>query len=110
MGKDKAVKITKHGSKRLRKRQGCSKQSVEERAGQALKQGLPHHAVVGSLKKYLDGIWALHEGEYLVIFQGGLYVFGTPQGPLVTMWQLQGKQRQIASKQEQRWAEPKKKG
>lgn len=102
-GKPTRSILTKHGERRVRKRQKCPKKSAEARAQEALTQGLPHWRAKGQVKAFLDQVWEQHGGQYMVMHHGALYVFGTPKGPLITTYPLGGKLGQEAIKQQRRY-------
>lgn len=67
--------ITKHGDKRLRERVGVSRSAVEKVTEKALKYGIKHSEVSGSLKRYLDKLWLTYRMGHFRIYQQKIYVF-----------------------------------
>lgn len=80
--------ITSHAEKRLRKRVGLNKSSLQKIADKALKYGISHSETSGSLRRYIDKLYLSERnanniriyGEHVYLFRGNtlITVFGLP--------------------------------
>lgn len=78
--------ITDHGEKRMRKRLGLSKNSLDKSFGDALLYGRKPHEFKGRFKKFLDGKAMVHHAQPIVYGQNIYWVSG--KGELITVYQV----------------------
>ena len=91
------VKITKHGSKRVRERLGVNKKSVARTAERALNEGLDHNDLTGVLRKYVDRVYLKEKkANNIKVYGDKLYVF--KDNILITVLQLSTKLSRISAK------------
>lgn len=81
---------TKHGQKRIRKRQGVKKSNLEDEIDKVLEEGLSHGDCKGKLKKYLDRLWFSHKSGYFRVYKSNIYIFDFNTDRLITMYALPG--------------------
>jgi len=86
-----AVRITNHGDKRIRKRLGLSKQSVDKNATKAFECGITHAEATGQLNKYISKLFLLGgtKGNYadnIRIYNHYVYIFSG--STLITVMKL----------------------
>jgi len=68
--------ITKHGKIRTKDRCGLSKKISDKVADRAYKKGIKHSETVGSLKRYLDGIFlAKYNANNMRIYMEKVFLF-----------------------------------
>lgn len=71
---------SEHAYKRARERCGWNKKTLDRMLVKVTEQGIEHGEVVGSKKRYLDGVYLSHKkassiklyGEYVFIFVSGI--------------------------------------
>lgn len=68
--------LTAHGKKRSKERCGFGKSATARAAQIALKDGLKHNEVAGSLKRFLDGLYLSHRNaDNMRIWNKKVYLF-----------------------------------
>jgi len=81
-----AKKVTDHGEKRLRKRLGLSKSSVDKAFGDALLKGRRHAEFKGRFRRYLDAQASVHHSAPIV--HGHTIYWTSKDGVLITAYQV----------------------
>lgn len=68
--------ITRHATKRSKERVGLNKNASERIAEKALKEGIKHSEVSGSLSRFLDGIYlGTKKPNNMRIYNQKIYLF-----------------------------------
>ena len=81
------VHVTKHGSKRVRKRSGINKKAVNRMADKAFKDGLKHCETSGRLNKWVTKLYFSNESANNIrIYGDKVYIFAGKT--LITMMQV----------------------
>lgn len=81
----KAVIITNHAYKRLKKRSGLKKRVFEKLVLEAFNKGFKHNCAIGSLKKYCDSLYMSHKQANNIRFYKN-YTFLFDRNILITMF------------------------
>lgn len=91
------MNYTKHGEKRIRKRQKVSKKNVEKEIENALEYGLTHSECKGKLKKYVDRLFFQYYNSNIRIYKYNVFIF-TKDNKLITTYALPGNLHKIFKK------------
>lgn len=88
------MKVSDHGTDRMRERLGIPKKAAARMAEKALIEGTPHYEFSGSLRRYLDWI-VLHDlprhgAKVVRVYGQHVFLFGLDD-TLVTAWLLPAK-------------------
>lgn len=82
-----SAQVTRHGEKRIRKRIGLPKKTVQRLADAALVEGSRHSDFAGSFRKYLDAVYLEHRNaNNMRVYRGNLFLFNG--STLITCWVL----------------------
>lgn len=91
--------ITDHAEKRLRKRIGLNKSSLQKMTDKALEKGISHAETSGSLHRYIDKLY-LTERKANNIKIYGEYVYLFRDSTLITVFALPSKFHKIVRNKE----------
>lgn len=94
---DKPI-VTKHASKRIRKRLNVSKSSVDTNAEQAYLNGVTHAETSGSLNRYINMLYLsnTNHANHIVLYNQYVYFF--KGRTLITMMLIPQRYRKIAER------------
>ena len=91
------INISRHGARRMRKRLGIKKKSVDRMAEKALTYGVTHAEAKGSLSRYMDGLYLSHgTANNMRVYNRRVYLFRGMS--LITVINLPNKYIEIADK------------
>lgn len=89
--------ISKHAEKRMRKRLGLSKSTVERQFGQALEKGKKQADFTGKLRKYLDRkAIEYHATPYIL----GQNIYWVKNNRLITVYQVHAEYKKYLPRKE----------
>lgn len=80
--------LTRHGDKRLRKRNGLKRKAVAKQVEAAKTKGLPRLKAKGQLRTFLNGKFRVHTRTDFTVYQDNIFVFALDDGALVTTYHL----------------------
>ncbi len=70
------MKVTKHAEKRIKQRIGVPKSGAAKLAKTVLEKGLKHCEAVGSLRRYIDGLYLKHlNANNIMVYGEKTYLF-----------------------------------
>lgn len=91
------IRLTNHGSDRIRERVGLPKGCVIKNAERAFEKGLKHSELSGSLKRYVDKLYLEQKhANNIRLYCGSAYLFRG--NVLITVIPLPGKYRKQEEK------------
>jgi len=89
--------VTRHAEKRTRKRIGLPKRVTGKNADKALRDGVRHRDVNGSLRRYVDALYFRNTaGNNIRIYNDFVYIFHNQT--LITVFPLPQRYRKAAKK------------
>lgn len=79
---------TDHGESRIRERLGVPKRAAARAARLALERGIPHTALDGAFRKYLNGLISENKSaDKCYVYGNFVYLFGN-NNYMITTWEL----------------------
>lgn len=94
--------ISNHARKRIRKRVGLPKKSVDKFVSEAMKNGVHYKNNTGKIKGYLDKAGRIHcstsAGKSINLDEYRGYVFIVDSGTSMTVWLIPGEYRNTIKK------------
>ena len=70
------TQVTKHAQKRFKQRCGVHKTDTQKNARRALRDGVAHKGLTGSLKRYMDALYFRHRrANNIRLYNGSVFIF-----------------------------------
>lgn len=92
--------ITDHADARTRERLGLPRRAATKNAARALSRGLVRDDVAGSMRRYLDEMYQIHQTcNNIRVYCGNVYVFY--YGTMITVFPLPHRFRRLATRLQQ---------
>ena len=90
------LRVSKHGSKRARKRVGIPKKAVDRMARTALERGIGYRESTGKLRNYIGWLYEKYDGNgnNIRVYGDKVYVFH--DAILITVLNVPGEHRKAA--------------
>ncbi|MFV0394980.1 MAG: hypothetical protein ACK5LC_11405 [Coprobacillaceae bacterium] len=83
------MKVTKHGSKRIKERLNIKKSSHDRLANAALKKGYRHNQIKGNLRKWIDKQILNKDIKHKpIVYNSSLFIFSVSGNKLITVIKL----------------------
>lgn len=93
--------VTRHATKRAKKRLGIPKRCSEKNAEKALQYGIRHSETTGGLNRYITSLYLRHgTANNIRIYCGNVYIFQNER--LITLFPLPQKYRKTADNLKQK--------
>lgn len=81
------IPVTNHGDKRMRKRLGLNRKTVERQAAKAWTDGKKQSEFKGAFRSYLDG-GTMQFKSLVRVYKGNIYIFDASNHALITCWAI----------------------